>query len=1230
MASDTSRGDDEIRRLQGFSNDLISIQALPAIWSKLDPSHIVSTLLDVLLSVLRLDFAYARLSDSIHGAAVEMVRRAQRGAPLPPEEIGRALAHWVTDHSATVPVAVQNPVGDGEIRIAPIRLGLVDEIGVVIAGSTRADFPTQTETLLLRVAANQALVALQEARQANEQKRTAEELERRVAERTSQLTAVKIELAEELSAMTGLYQLSTRLLANTELRPLLEEVLNATITLQNADFGNLQLYNPKTRALEIVAQRGFRQDFLDHFASVHDDGAACGRAMNCGERVIVKDVLLDPAFEPHRAIAASAGFRAVQSTPLLGRGGKPLGMISTHFRQPHRPSGRELRLTDLYARRAAELIEHKRADETLRESEEKYRTLFDSMDEGFCTLEVLFDANEKPIDLRVLEVNPAFEKQTGIQNVRGKRVRELILLEDHWFEIYGRIALTGEPARFENEAATLHRWFDVYAFRIGEPQERKVAVLFQDVTVRKHAEERLREYEKAVENLEEMIVVVDRDYRYRLANRAFLNYRGLEREELVGRRVPELLNEGVWEQVARGRMDEALQGKVVKYELRYNYPKLGEKDLFISYFPIEGPAGIDRVVCVLQDITERKRAEEALRVSEERFRSYFELGLIGMAITSRTKGCLEVNDELCRILGYERSELLQMSWAEITHPDDLAADVAQFTRLMAGEIEGYTLDKRWICKQGHVIDSIMAAKCLRRDDGSVDYFVGLVLDTTERKRAEEKLRRSEANLAEGQRISQAGSWAWNVSSGEMFCSQELLRIFGFENVTAQPTHEIFLQVIHPEDRERVGRAFDEATRSQTDYGADYRIVLGDGSIRHIHNLAHPVFNDAKALVEYVGTAMDITERKQGEEAVRKAHERVDLILASISDQFFGLSKDWRFTYFNEHAAAQMKLLGKDPVQLIGKVLWEEFPEVPNEANLRQVMSERVAITDELYYEPLGEWVENHMYPSHDGGLVTFQRYVTSRKRTEEELRKTQEELAHVTRITAMGELAASIAHEINQPLGAIVNNSNVCLRLLADQFTHDADGRGALTDIVHDAERASAIIARVRAMTTRTLPKRTSLQLRDVIADVLALAHRQLAEHCIETLTEIPEDLPRVSGDRVELQQVFLNLIINGLDAMSSVDDDRRVLTIRGQRDELHGEPAVRISVQDLGRGVAPADMAHLFEAFYTTKPQGMGMGLRIGTSIVEALGGRLSFAPNDGPGVTFSCVLPAEIPGLS
>ena len=318
--------DQEIRRLQSSINDLISIQALPAIWNGRESGHIASTLLDVLVSMLRLDFAYARLSDSINGSPVEFVRSTQRRtAPPQPQEIGRALDRWLTNQSANAPLGVPNPAGDGEVRIAPLRLGLMDEIGMLVAGSKRADFPTPTETLLLRVAANQALVALQEARQLHEQNRAAEELERRVADRTAQLTTV---------------------------------------------------------------------------------------------------------------------------------------------------------------------------NEALRESEKKYRTLFDSIDEGFCTIEVLFDGNDNPIDYRFLEVNPSFEKQTGIQNAQGRRMREIAPQhEEHWFKIYGRIALTGEPVRFENQAAHLHRWYDAYAFRVGEPGDRKVAILFKDITERKQAEEELRRSE---------------------------------------------------------------------------------------------------------------------------------------------------------------------------------------------------------------------------------------------------------------------------------------------------------------------------------------------------------------------------------------------------------------------------------------------------------------------------------------------------------------------------------------------------------------------------------------------------------------------------------------------------------------------------------------------------------------------------------------------------------------
>jgi C4-dicarboxylate-specific signal transduction histidine kinase len=312
-------------------------------------------------------------------------------------------------------LSVPNPIGEGTASTTRVQFGLQDDIGALVAMSRRPDFPTEIELLLLRVAANQAATGLQEARFINEQNRTAEDLERRVAARTQELFAVNEELRKEmadrarteaelsslkdslaadLSAMTRLHDFSTRLVATTGLQTLLEEVLTATIALQNADFGNVQLYNPETGALEILAHRGFRRDFLDHFKIVAENGAACGRVLEQLERIIIEDVTLDPGFEPHRVIAASAGFRAVQSTPLFSRSGAPLALVSTYFAQPHRPSDHELQLSDLYARQAADLIDRKRAEEALQRTKDELAHVSRVMSMGELTASIAHEVNQ--------------------------------------------------------------------------------------------------------------------------------------------------------------------------------------------------------------------------------------------------------------------------------------------------------------------------------------------------------------------------------------------------------------------------------------------------------------------------------------------------------------------------------------------------------------------------------------------------------------------------------------------------------------------------------------------------------------------------------------------------------------------------------------------------------------------------------------------------------------------
>jgi hypothetical protein len=248
-----------------------------------------------------------------------------------------------------------------------------------------------------------------------------------------------------------------------------------------------------------------------------------------------------------------------------------------------------------------------------------------------------------------------------------------------------------------------------------------------------------------------------------------------------------------------------------------------------------------------------------------------------------------------------------------------------------------------------------------------------------------------------------------------------------------------------------------------------------------------------------------------------------------------------------------------------------------------------------------------------------------RDRIQDSLRKTQENLAHVTRVTTMGELTASIAHEVNQPLTAVINNANACLGLLPDDPANLQEVREALTEIVDDADRASAVIARIRQLAKKAPHEKTPLDLKTVVADVLALAQYESAMRQIAIRTELAEELPRILGDRVQLQQVLLNLIVNGMDAMSTVEQPKRVLTLSGRREVRDGIPGALLSVQDTGIGFKAEEMPQLFEAFYTTKPHGMGMGLAISRSIIEAHGGRLWAEPNAGPGATFLLSLPSS-----
>ncbi len=370
---------------------------------------------------------------------------------------------------------------------------------------------------------------------------------------------------------------------------------------------------------------------------------------------------------------------------------------------------------------------------------------------------------------------------------------------------------------------------------------------------------------------------------------------------------------------------------------------------------------------------------------------------------------------------------------------------------------------------------------------------------------EEKLRRSEAYLAEAQRLTHTGSWAWRVAGGDaLHLSEEWYRIYGFDPENGRPTFDERRQRTHPEDRAKWQGAIDQAIAEKSEYRVEFRILLPDGTVKYIQTVGHPVLNASGDLVQFVGSSTDITERKHAEEALRQA----------------------------------------------------------------------------------------------------------------------QTDLAHASRVTTMGELTASLAHEVNQPIAAAVTDANTCLRWLTRDQPDLDEAREAASRMAKDATRAAEIIARVRLMFKKGVAQRELVDVSELLREMVILLRNEISRHSISVRTELAEALPQIMGDRVQLQQVVMNLIINSIDAMKDVEGARE-LTINSRRAE--GEQ-VMVSVTDTGVGLPSQQADQIFDAFFSTKAHGTGMGLRISRSIVESHGGRLWATDNSPRGASFNLTLPTKV----
>lgn len=545
------------------------------------------------------------------------------------------------------------------------------------------------------------------------------------------------------------------------------------------------------------------------------------------------------------------------------------------------------------------IIKYKRKEEELLQSEFRYQTLFNSIDEGFCLIEMVFDENGKPVDYRFLETNSAFEKHTGLIDVQGKRMRELAPeLEKYWFETYGRVALTGEPVRFQYHAGQLNRWYEVYAFRVGEPEKRQVAIIFNDITEHKKTEEVLRLSEEkfsiAFANNPAAISLTRLENGLILdVNETWVALNGYSRDEAIDHSARTM---NIWstdEAASRFVQELREKGSLSGWEQEF-YKKSGESYLAQLTAQILTIGGEKVILSTFVDITERKRAEEALRENEMRFRTMFEAHGAPMLLIEPGSGqIIDANDAAVRFYEYSREQLREMHIDQINQlqSEEVAAErqkaVERGKNMFVFRHRLASGDFRWV----EVYSSPVTIR-------NQPVLFSIIHDITERKQAEEALKEAhdsleekvrertaelekaynllkenELSLAEAQRMAHLGNWDWNIITSEMYWSDEIYRIFGRSPQEFGATYYGFLDYVHPEDRYYVNNAVKEALKGKT-YSIDYRIIMANGEERTVHEQTEVIFDKKNSPVRMKGTVQDITERKQVEDELKKTGEEL--------------------------------------------------------------------------------------------------------------------------------------------------------------------------------------------------------------------------------------------------------------------------------------------------------------------------------------------------------------------
>ncbi|MGH2896939.1 MAG: PAS domain S-box protein [Solirubrobacteraceae bacterium] len=960
----------------------------------------------------------------------------------------------------------------------------------------------------------------------------------------------------------------------------------------------------------------------------------CQHVVAGGAPLVITDARIDPRVRDSAAIE-DLGVIAYCGVPLTDADGHTLGSFCAIEHSPRQWTEIEVEMLTELAHNIMTELDLRAANRALIARERETRSIIESAHDAFVAVDAAH---------RVVDWNPAADRLFGwtAKEAVGRLTSETILPETGIGGGLQRHASGGGSAlpALPVELSARHRdgselQVEVSIARIDMPDGPRWNALVRDIGERRAAQIQREQLARVVESTNDAVITVDLSGTITSWNAGAERLYGYTAKEMIGTQQLAPATPATSCTDAEQLMPRLLSGEHVTERVRRRRHRDGSLIYVdLSAAPLRDENGnVIGATSIARDVTDQHRLKVDLEESEARFRETFDEAPIGVALVGPNGRWLEVNRALCEIVGYTEAELLERTFQDITHPDDLDADLAKLGQVLAGEIQTYQMEKRYFHKDGHAIWAKLSVALVRDGQGTPLHFVSHIEDITRAKAAESALREGRRLLDESQSVAGVGSWTWNLETGDPAWSVQQYLLHGVNPLSHAPALDQFLELVHPEDRERVRTRIFDIVRNRKPFVDEYRVALGGSRVRTLSVRGDYLAADPTVGLppRIAGTAQDVTAERAARIGREETENRQRILLSSLPDTMVVLyDRDLRCRFVQ---GALMRELGVDRDAFEGKLLSELV--TPERLETLQAAIHR-AFTGESgsleYTAGDGRTYAVDIAPYRSEGrsitgAFSVWRDISQRRQMDDELRASREKALEASRLKS--EFVANMSHEIRTPLNGVVSMAE----LLLDTPLNGEQSQYAQVAMT-SAEALMRVISDILDFSKIEAGKleilREDFSVRAAVEDVAEIVGVKAAERGLVLEVSVGHDVaPVVNGDGNRVRQVLMNLLSN---AVKFTSEGEVTVTV-ALADGPGSDEQLRFEVTDTGIGIDTEKLAALFEPFSqadattTRRYGGTGLGLCISKQLVELMGGEIGCASQPGVGSRFSFTLP-YVPG--